>query len=84
MASFWKPEDFGQTVLPDMSLLIGQKIGGKCQHTKTWNATFLVIFKYCGVRKCVEPTKESAFATNRKFQHPKNKLSDTFYSTFVI
>ena len=60
------------------------KIGGKCQNTKTWNATFLVIFKHCGVRKCVEPTKESAFATNRKFQHPKNKLSDTFYSTFVI
>ena len=23
------------------------KIGGKCQNTKTWNATFLVIFKHC-------------------------------------
>ena len=26
MASFWKPEACGQTVLPDMSVLIGQKL----------------------------------------------------------
>ena len=26
MASFWKPEACGQTVLPDISLLIGQKL----------------------------------------------------------
>ena len=32
LARFWKPEACGQTVLPDMSILIGQKIGGKCQN----------------------------------------------------
>ena len=26
LASFWKPEVCGQTVLPDMSVLIGQKL----------------------------------------------------------
>ena len=26
MASFWKPEACGQTVLPDMSVFIGQKL----------------------------------------------------------
>ena len=26
LASFWKPKVCGQTVLPDMSLLIGQKL----------------------------------------------------------
>ena len=26
MASFWKPEAFGQLVLPDKSILIGQKL----------------------------------------------------------
>ena len=26
LASFWKPEACGQTVLPDMSVLIGQKL----------------------------------------------------------
>ena len=26
LANFWKPEDCGQTVLPDRSILIGQKL----------------------------------------------------------
>ena len=26
LASFWKPKTFGQTELPDMSVLIGQKL----------------------------------------------------------
>ena len=39
LASFWKPEACGLTVLPDRS-----KIGGKCQNS---NATFWVIFKQC-------------------------------------
>ena len=26
LASFWKPEAFGQTVLPDRSILVGQKL----------------------------------------------------------
>ena len=26
LASFWKPEACGQTVLPDMSILLGQKL----------------------------------------------------------
>ena len=29
---FWKPEACGHTVLPDRSLLIEQKFGGKCQY----------------------------------------------------
>ena len=32
LASFWKPEACDQTVLPDRSILIGQKIGRKCQN----------------------------------------------------
>ena len=32
LASFWKPEACGQTVLPDMS--VRTKIGGKCQNSK--------------------------------------------------
>ena len=39
-ASFWKPEACGQTVLPDRSILIGQKL--VCQNS---NATFWVIFQ---------------------------------------
>ena len=31
LASFWKPEACGQIVLPDRSVLIGQKIAGKRQ-----------------------------------------------------
>ena len=47
LASFWKPVACGQTVLPDMSHLIVQKIGGKMKilPIKTWNPTFWVIFK---------------------------------------
>ena len=43
---FWKPETCGQTVLPDMSVLIGQKLveNDKIQNS---NATFWVIFKQC-------------------------------------
>ena len=41
LAGFWKPEACGQTVLPDRSVLIGQKINGKCQNSKIENATFL-------------------------------------------
>ena len=38
-ASFWKPEVWGQTVLPDIS--------GKCQNWKTQITTFLMILKHC-------------------------------------
>ena len=34
MASFWKPETYGQTVLPDRSILNRTKIDGKCQNSK--------------------------------------------------
>ena len=37
----------GQIVLPGRSLLIGQKIGEKCQTCKISNATFWAIFKQC-------------------------------------
>ena len=36
-ASFWKPVACGQTVLPDMSHLIVQKIGGKNENTTNKN-----------------------------------------------
>ena len=43
LASFWKPEACGQTVLPDGQIL-SRQTGGKCQNS---NATFWVIFKHC-------------------------------------
>ena len=46
MASFWKPEVCGQTVLPDRSLFDRTKIGGKRQKLKNSYATFWVIFKH--------------------------------------
>ena len=46
MASFWKPEACGQTVLPDRSVLIRQKLV-EMPKFKNSNATFWVIFKHC-------------------------------------
>ena len=43
-AIFSKPESYGQTVLPDRSLLIGQKL---VENVKNQNETFSVIFKHC-------------------------------------
>ena len=40
---FLKPEACGQTVLPDRSVLIGQKIGGKYQNCKIEMRLFGVI-----------------------------------------
>ena len=37
LASFWKPEVYGQTVLPDRSILIGQKLVEKAKNS---NETF--------------------------------------------
>ena len=34
LASFWKPETCSQTVLPDGSILIGQKLVGKAKIEK--------------------------------------------------
>ena len=45
LASFWKPEACGQTVLADRSILIGQKNWWKMPKLKNSNATFWVIFK---------------------------------------
>ena len=42
LASFWKTEACGQKVLPDMSILIEQKL----VNSQNWNATFPAIFKY--------------------------------------
>ena len=44
MASFWKSEACGQTVLPDRSVLIGQN-RWKIPKFQNSNATFWVIFK---------------------------------------
>ena len=40
LTSFWKPEVYGQTVLPDRSLIIEQKLVEKCKNWKLKNATF--------------------------------------------
>ena len=45
LASFWKSETCGQTVLPDMSVLIGQKL---VENAKIQMRHFWVIFKQCG------------------------------------
>ena len=42
-SEFWKPAVCGQTVLPDRSLLIGQKLGENAKISKNSNATFWVI-----------------------------------------
>ena len=47
LASFWRPEACGQTVLPDRSVLIGQKLVKNAKIKKKSNATFWVIFKHC-------------------------------------
>ena len=44
---FEKPEACGQTVLPDRSLLIGQKMVENAKMSKIENATFWVVFKQC-------------------------------------
>ena len=46
LASFWKSEVCGQTVLPDRSILIGLKLV-KMPKLKHSNATFWMIFKRC-------------------------------------
>ena len=46
LASFWKTEACGQTVLPDRSVLKGQKLLENAKIQKS-NATFWVIFKQC-------------------------------------
>ena len=46
LASFWKRETCGQTVLPDRSILVGQK-WWKMPKLKKSNETFWVIFKQC-------------------------------------
>ena len=48
LAIFWKLEACGQTVLPYMSLLIGQKLVDNAK-IKDSIATFWVIFKHCSV-----------------------------------
>ena len=48
LASFWKPEACGQTVLPDRSILKGQKL---VENAKNSNTTFRVIFKQCVVEE---------------------------------
>ena len=46
LASFWKPEASGQTVLPDRLVLIWQKLVENAK-LKNSNATFWVILKQC-------------------------------------
>ena len=47
LPSFWKLEACGQTVLPERSVLKGQKIGGKCQNSKIEMRHFELFLKQC-------------------------------------
>ena len=53
LTSFWKPEACVQTVLPDMSILKGQKLVENA-NIKNLNATFWVFFKQCALAKNLE------------------------------
>ena len=46
LASFWKSEAYGQTVLPDKSLLIGHKLVESAE-MENLSCDILVIFKHC-------------------------------------
>ena len=50
LASFWKPEACGQTMLPDMSVLIGQKLveNAKIQKFNVWFSEKIVDFFWGG------------------------------------
>ena len=61
---FWKTEAVGQTVLPDMSLLKGQKL---VENAKNSNTTFRVIFKQCVVEEKIFKEK-----VNLKSKIPQN------------
>ena len=66
--SFWrvfkKPEACGQTVLPDRSVLIGQKLVENAQIKKNSNATFWGIFKHCAKLVLENPQKNIVYANN--------------------
>ena len=47
LAIFLKTETCGQTVLPDGSILIRQKLVENAKIEQFFNATFWVIFKHC-------------------------------------
>ena len=50
LASFWKPEVWGETGLPDRSILIGQKlVEWNMPKLKNSNGTFWAFFKQCEV-----------------------------------
>ena len=48
LASFWKSEAYGQTVLPDKSLLIGHKLVESAE-MENLSCDILVIFKHCAM-----------------------------------
>ena len=58
LTSFWKPEACGQTVLPDRSILRGQKLVENAKIKKS-NATFWVIFKQCVLGKSQQKCDKS-------------------------
>ena len=66
LARFWKPEACGQTVLPDKSILKGQKLAENAKIQKCdirhrikskENATYCVIFKQCAKLQISRPKK---------------------------
>ena len=57
LASFWKHQACGQTVLPDRLVSIGQKL---VENAKNLNATFWVIFKQCGIVGKLNQAKSTA------------------------
>ena len=69
MASFfWKPEAFDQTVLPDRSVLIGQKLV-KMPKLKNSNATFWVFFKESSLSSSTVPWSNKGFANSPLQMH---------------
>ena len=74
LSSFWKTEACSKTVLPDRSILIGQKLVKNAKF-KNSKATFWVVFKHC-----VLPYLLSIF---RKFTHFPRTCSLFSCFTFI-
>ena len=70
---FWKPEACGQTVLPDRSVLIGQKLVENAKIRKKSNETFWLIFKQCGTADFAHDDPLASWSTKTScFLHVKN------------
>ena len=71
---FWKPETFGQTVLPDRSILVGQKLG---KNTKIEPVNFS-IFRVWPIFKNLTLSFTLSHFFSSKHPNPQEK-KETFY-----